>query len=186
MDKHLEFTEVERIEIARRNSEVNSIIKASSRLFSASADLKEQILETRNSQNSYWLWGFGVVGLIIDYMLREKSSGLEFNFGTFIWATVLLTYYRASLKIWELNRDFNKANERLYDLERLWFSAVSVDSFWKMRGYIDELSIFDDRHMSDEAKEWKDEQMFHIINTVSGWESADMFMKNKQQFKYKK
>ncbi len=56
VEGNLELTEAERIEIGRRTSEVNSIIKSASRLFSSVEILQEQVTEKSVALKSYWLF----------------------------------------------------------------------------------------------------------------------------------
>lgn len=161
---NVHLTEAERIEIGRRVSEMNSIIKLASRVFDQDETTKEQMLETRRATESYWLWGVGVLGLVIDYFLREAT--FDFNFGTYIWITVAIVLVGQNFKLSQLEKEAKRIKEKLYDLDRLWFSAIGSDTFWKTKPYFEDLSNFDFELMSDKAIKCASEQRENIVSSV--------------------
>jgi hypothetical protein len=176
----IEFTEAERIEISRRLSEVFSILKQAERLFIESIQLQELFAEANAFTKSYWLWGFGILGLVLHYIIKgDLSAGFEFNFGGFILLIVFFLYFRACIGLIICEIDIKKNNEKLYDLERLWSAATFTNTFWELKRFFN-VNGFDDH--TDDYLHWRQEQRFNIIEAVCEYEKAQKIIDYEKKY----
>jgi hypothetical protein len=167
VNEHIEFTEAERIEIGRRESEMNSIIHSSSRLFNNASLLHEGIKENEDNLRSYWRLAFLFIGFILHAVLTNFSFGLNLNIGSGLGIFITLLYVNDNYQIWHNSKMLRIINDNLYELERFWVAAINENTFWEIGKFKDEMAV-DAKFWSDDFAKWRYSQRRHILNNVLG------------------
>lgn len=164
-----DFTDCENVDINRRLNEVYAATQSAVRLFSTKQDLEDDIKRQAKGLKSYWYFVFIVIGLVIDYVLRESKSGLDLNFGSFIWLLTAAAFLNGKYQLYKLEGERSKIGEKLVDIEYHWITATGANTFWELNRFIKDSHLDED---DENYQAWSLEQRHHILNTVCGYDKG--------------
>lgn len=178
------FSEIESIEIKRRNDEVNALINATVRQFIRRNDSRTSLKSFESNwlsnRRPYW-WSFiFFAGLGLDWYLQKSSTGFEFNYGSLICVVTLMLFYANKFDIHRINQEISKVIEKLYDLEMKWSAVTGADSFWELERFIKD-NYFDNQNKK--FREWRVDQRYHIIRSVCDFNRSDIFIEREEKLR---
>jgi hypothetical protein len=124
----VKMTELEKIEFNRRADIAYSVIEAAARCFGLRSDLDERIKSAAKAANSYWYWFFIVMGVVMHYSPSHDGSGL--NAGSCVIFATLGVWCVKQFELRQLKTQRDGCDERLYELEMIWRSAVGTGAFF--------------------------------------------------------
>jgi len=163
------LTELESLEFSRRKDIASAVLKAAVRQFNMRDELREAIGVSNKETNNIWIAIAFFGGLILDYFM-STGSGLRFNFGLWLTGMAILYWYMKKYDHNKLKLREVDINEKLYDLEVTWNSALSNGTFWS----IDKIKK---GYEGDEGDEkfinWWAEQKTAILINVCGYEKGN-------------
>lgn len=100
IDEKLEFTEMEALEVRRRQHVAWALIPAAVRFFTRREDIGERIRILKKTAPSYWYWALMVGGVALDFILSGRSWGFnwhwEFNLGTLFFLIGGISLYQTT------------------------------------------------------------------------------------------
>ena len=170
--QEMRLSELESLEVNRRNDVAWPVIPAAVRLFTEQRELAERIgIATKRTIN-YWDVVSMIGGFALHFFLA--SNIWEFNVGTLVFSmsvgNLYLTERETKRLIENLRMQRNSCDYQLAQLEVIWRSATACDSFGEIRQFASE---FDFDSQNTEFRKWWIKQTVRILERVCGWEKAE-------------
>ena len=178
--KELAFTELEALEVARRNDLASAVIPAAVRLFSKRTDLWAQLKTWEKRSPSKWHLVFLAGGLALHFV--ESGTNWTFDTGTAIVLATGLNFYQTAHHkdrvVERLGTEVSSCDDQLSQLEVVWRGATGYDTFNEIREFAGEFGLDEE---DKKFRDWWAEHRKRILVRACGYEKGEKMAKDEAE-----
>jgi hypothetical protein len=165
-----ELSDAQRIDLKRRRDICSGVIHASASLFVARARVRNAIKahEKKDTRRSALAFGTLIVGIVIDWFLRDEGKVFQFTAGTFIALAALLWGLGWWWRGEELRRQLITIERDLTPLLATFVGAgATASDFWGY-GQLADVEAGEIDWTSREYRDWWRELQLMLLMAVGG------------------
>lgn len=166
------MSEVASIELHRRIDTAHAIIKAAEPRFIEQLDLANRVHAKKDVDGKKlgrWSAGLFIVGLVLNYFLRDDNPSFrfDFNFGTFISLLGIGIWIAHLVELARINREIKSLESSIEELLYRWrANGGNEDRFFELRKLVK--AEQDINHQNAQYRRWRYEIEADLLDNVLG------------------